>query len=183
MRRFYPIAGLLLAVGCARVAPAPSAALPPDAIQGAGDPIRSAVAQSSYVFANPAMFAGRPADMARAVANQEYLAVAVPADPRTQIYGATLPGMLANGRAEARTAFGINADAPPQLVIDSLYSASRALRAGDRGAAERALSGPAFAGGTDTLTRLGSAPRLPASNFATSRAAEEISQSRVERRL
>lgn len=176
MRRLASVAALLLAVGCTPL-PQPSSAvvaLPPDAIQGAGDPVRAAVNQSSFVFANPAMFRGRGADVARAVANQEFLAIAVPQDPRFVQNGGNLPILLSEGRTQARATFGIAGNAEPQMVINSLYSASRALSMGDRLAAERALSSPAFANGAETLRTLEQSPRVPDANVATSRTAQEI---------
>ncbi|HYF07349.1 MAG TPA: hypothetical protein VD970_06980, partial [Acetobacteraceae bacterium] len=61
MRPALSLAALLFVTGCAALPAGPSASLPPDAVQGAGDPARAAVLQSSYVFANPAAFSGRPA--------------------------------------------------------------------------------------------------------------------------
>ena len=181
-RRILGIAGLLAVAGCG-LPILPSATLPPDAVQGAGDPLRAAVSQSSYVFGNARLFGGRPEDVARAVANQEFLAVAVQSDPRVSVYGATVPVLLQDGRNEARGFYGIAPEAPAQLVIDSLYSFARALRAGDRVAAERALVASAFPNPATTMARLNQAPALPISNVATARAFEEMTQTRVERML
>ncbi len=184
MRSILPIAAVLLSVGCAMRPPGPSADLPPDAVQGAGDPTRGAISQSSYVFANPAQFAGRPGDVARAVANLEFLAVSLPVDPRFSLISGGISGQLVAGRDEARRGLGIAGTAPPQPVIDGLYAASRALRAGDRASAERALASPSFgAGGPETLRRLEAAQRLPIASAATNRAAEEMSTTRTDRAI
>ena len=183
MIRFLPCAALLLAVACSPQPPAPTASLPADAVLGAGDPTRSAVNQAAYVFANPARFAGRPADVARALANQEYLVVAVPADPSFTAYGADLVELLASGRDEARAAFGIDRGAAPQLVIDRLYAASRALGEGDQAGAERQLAQPTFANGAATIRLLQQPPALPRTNVATSRLSAEMLTYRSEPRL
>ena len=139
--------------------------------------------QSSYVFANPRRFVGRPDDVARAVANQEYLTVAILSDPRMNVFNGNIPVLLADGRTEARTFYGIAPGATPQAVIDSLYGYARALRQGDRAAAERALSPAVFPNPAETMARLAQAPNLPLSNVATSRTYEEMSQSRTVRPL
>ena len=66
--------GLLVALpllgGCAGLGgPVPSAVLPPDAVEGAGDPTRAAILNTAYAFGNPASLVGRPDEAARAVAN------------------------------------------------------------------------------------------------------------------
>lgn len=186
MRSVPLLAALLLVAGCGALPqPGPSAALPPDAVQGAGDPTRAAVSQSSFVLAHPAQFAGRPGDAARALANLEYLASALPDDPRHAAWGSALPGQLGAGRDEMRRSLGVAGGAPSQLVIDGFYDAARALRVGDRIAAERALSAPAFtAGGAETLRRLENLPVMPAAATAANLAAQEMSRSdRADRAL
>lgn len=178
------LALLLLAGGCAPqgggggaqpAAPPTSAVLPPDAVVGAGDPTRAAILNAAYAFASPANLAGRPAEAARAVANYEFLAVELPTGPRWREFAPTLAGELAAGRAELRGVLGIAPTAPPQAVIDSLYAASRALRAGDTAAAERILSAPIYtAGGAATLQRLAALPPVPRANVAASHAQAEL---------
>ena len=69
--------------GCVAAGPpVPSVTLPPDAVQGAGDPTRAAIIGTAYAFGNPASLAGRPAEAARAVAQYEYLTVEIPTGPR-----------------------------------------------------------------------------------------------------
>jgi len=154
-----------------------SATLPPDAVVGAGDPTRAAILNTAYAFASPANLTGRPADAAQAVANYEYLTVEIPNGPRWREFPQTIPQQLAAGRGELRNAVGIAPNAPPQAVIDSLYAASRAIRAGDRTAAERILSGPIFpTGGTATLQRLASLPPVPLANIATSNTQAALTQ-------
>ncbi|MXP65934.1 hypothetical protein E0493_21540 [Roseomonas sp. M0104] len=151
--------------------------LPPDAVEGAGDPTRAAILSTAYVFGNPAALAGRPAEAARAVANYEYLTVEIPAGPRWVGFSPLVGVELRRGLPEVRNAAGIAPEAPPQAVVDALYAASRALRAGDEAAARRLLSPPLFpAGGEATLARLANLPRLRQANFASSLAANELNR-------
>ena len=111
------LAGAALLLGLAACTPAPgsgpaapsaanwSAVLPPDSVQGAGDPVRAAVFRSAHAFSQPATFAGRPADAARAIADVEFLSIEL-AGPRWagMPWAAT---QLAGARAEWRGALGI----------------------------------------------------------------------------
>ncbi len=73
----------LLVGSCAGAGPPlPSAVLPPDAVEGAGDPTRAAIINTAYAFNAPASLAGRPDEAARAVANYEHLVVEIPTGPR-----------------------------------------------------------------------------------------------------
>ena len=93
-----------LLAGCAGyVAPDP-VRLPRDSVEGAGDPTRAAISRSAYAFANQAALAGRPSEMARAIADMEFLAAALPFDPRYQQRDPLLPWQLAQARAEWRAA-------------------------------------------------------------------------------
>ncbi|GGG42017.1 hypothetical protein GCM10010964_31880 [Caldovatus sediminis] len=157
----------LLTGGACTVAPAPSASLPPDAIAGAGDGTRAAILGTATAFATPAMLANRPDEAARAVAQLEFLAVEVPHGPRWSGMSPNVATALVMARNETRAALGIAPAASPQAVIDQLYSAARALRSGDRAAAERSLSPEVFqAGGAETLRRLAALPPLPSANNA-----------------
>jgi hypothetical protein len=164
--------------GCAASGPGlPSVALPPDAVEGAGDPTRAAIIGSAYAFGSPASLAGRPAEAAIAVANYEYLAVEIPTGPRWVGFSPIVGLELRRGLEDVRNAVGIAPGAPPQPVVDALYAASRALRAGNAEAARRLLSPPLFpAGGEATLARLSALPPLPRANFATSLAASEMNR-------
>lgn len=136
--------------------------LPSDAVVGAGDPTRAAVFNTAYAFGSPASLQGRPDEAARAAANFEYLAIEIPYGARYRGLNAILQPELEAGRAELRGVLGIRPDAPPQMVVDALYAASRALRAGDVPAAERILASPVFtAGGAATLQRLSALPPMP----------------------
>jgi hypothetical protein len=154
---------------------APEAALPSDAVIGAGDPTRAAAFNTAYVFNAPSTLAGNPAEAARAAANFEYLAVEIPHGARYRGLNALLQPQLEAGRMELRDAIGIRADAPPQAVIDNLYAAHRALRASDTAAAEQILGRPVFAaGGPETLKRLAALPPMPKVGFAANSTQREI---------
>lgn len=117
---------LALLAGCADVALPDPVRLPRDSVEGAGDPTRAAVSRAAYVFADPARLSGQPAAMARAIADMEFLAAALPFDPRYQQRDPLLPWQLAQGRAEWRAALGIPPGQPAQPLIDGLYAMARA---------------------------------------------------------
>lgn len=78
LRRRHVVAlPLVLLSACEAVPAPPSASLPPDAVQGAGDPARAAIITTANLFAAPGSVAGRPVLAARAavVTNQIQAAV------------------------------------------------------------------------------------------------------------
>jgi hypothetical protein len=168
---FLALLGALALGACGRIMAAdparPSATLPPDAVTGAGDPLRSAIAATAADFSNPARLAGQPAEAAQALAQMEYLAVELPGNPTLLTAMPTLPAQLAEARREWRAALGIPSQAPPQMVIDALYASARSLRAGRREEAAAALPSGLFTpGGAATLERLAALPPLPRTNAA-----------------
>jgi hypothetical protein len=139
---------------------------------GVTDPTRSAILSASYVFAQPASIAGDAAAGAEALARLEYLAVELDVGPRWIGMSGIVPPLLANGRAEARSTFGISPTVPPQQAMNALYGTAEALRAGDRARATTliaGLTGPERA--EAALTRLANFPYMP-------RAAQALSQAR-----
>ena len=168
---------VLLVSACTPGPVPPSVSLPPDAVQGAGDPTRAAIITTANVFAAPGSIAGQPALAARAAAQLEYLVVEIPTGPRWRGFSPNVSLELEQARPELRSALGIDPAAPPQAVIDSLYAASRELTAGDRAAVERILVPPIYpAGPAITLQRLSAMPILPHANFATALAASEMNR-------
>jgi len=185
IRTALPLAALLALGACTLPPPPETASLPADAVVGAGDPLNSAVANTSVAFSSPALLAGRPAQAARAVAQMEWLAVEMPTNPRLTSVSPSIIGQMAAARAEWRAALGIAPDAEAQPVINGLYAAARALNA-QQGDPAAALSGPAFPqGGQATLTRLAALPSLPLTNSAAVTATDVIRQrdSQSNRRL
>jgi hypothetical protein len=145
--------------------------LPASADAGFTDPTRSAILSASYVFATPASIAGDAAAGAEALGRLEYLAVELDVGPRWIGMDPLVPLALAQGRAEARAAFGIDPAVSPQRAMDGLYGAAAALRAGDRGRAVAALApltGPDRA--EQTLARLAAFPTLPVATRALAQA-------------
>jgi hypothetical protein len=168
---------LALLSACEAVPAPPSVSLPPDAVQGAGDPTRAAIITTANVFAAPGSIAGRPALAARAAAQLEYLAVEVATGPRWVGFSPLVSLEFKKAQPELRAALGIDPAAAPQAVIDSLYAASRALAAGDRAAVERILGPPLYpAGAAATLQRLAEMPYLPHANYATASALREMNR-------
>jgi hypothetical protein len=177
-KAFLPLAILLSLAACGPQPAQVTASLPADAILGAGDPLRSAAANTSVVFGSPQQLAGRPADAARAVAQMEYLAVQIPHNPRFPGISPTAGSQFAAARREWRGALGIPAEQPPQAVIESLYAASRALQAGQKDAAAAALPANVFPqGGQTALLRLASLPSLPLTNDAAVTASQTLQRS------
>lgn len=145
--------------------------LPASADTGFADPTRSAILSASYVFANPASIAGDAAAGAEALGRLEYLAVELDVGPRWIGMDPLVPLALAQGRAEARAAFGIASAVPPQRAMDGLFGAAAALRAGDRDRALAALAPLAGeAGAVSLLGRLGAFPSLPVATRALAQA-------------
>lgn len=157
----------------------PTASLPFDAVQGAGDPTRSAIFSTAYAFNNPGGLAD-PSVAARAAANVEWLATSIPQDPRYS-YAPTLNGQLALARRELHAALLVSPNAPPQAVVDGLYGVSRALRVNDRAGAIQALPVVAFPDAPATLLRLAAMPPLPQTAAATAAAERELNRADQDR--
>lgn len=178
MHTKLPIAALLaavLATACAQQparAPAPEAAIIPAALrQSITDPARSAIGLTDVVFDRPAAVAGRPAIVAEAVSNLEWLTVSLPADQRWTEMPGTVFTQLRAGRDEVRGALGIPLEASPNAVIGAMDATAAALRANNRAGALAALAqvtGPA--GAEAALGVLNALPRLPRASAATTAA-------------
>ena len=161
---------LPLLAGCAAYIPPDPVRLPRDSVEGAGDPTRTAVNRTAYAFAHPASLNGRPGEAARAIADMEFLAAALPQDPRFQQRDPLLPGQLALARAEWRAALGIADSQPAQPVIEALYGVARASARG-----EQPFLPPGLLE-ADGLARLASLPPLPQTARASAGAARVQSE-------
>ncbi len=168
------LAGLAACTPGPNYSPRDAVALPPDAVIGAGDPTRTAIINAAYLFGTPASLAGRPAEAAVAVAQLDYLASEITFGPRWREFDPTVGLLLQRARQEVRNYVGVSQDAAPQVVIDTFYTASRALRANDTAAAERILAPPVVPNARQTLAHLTALPLLPTANHATARAAQEL---------
>jgi len=158
--RWLPAALVLLIAACAGP-PGGLPAVPDRPSAGAADPTHQAIFRAAYAFGDPGRLAGRPADAARAAADLEFLAVALPQDQRWIGASPLLFGELAAARTELRIALGIPAEATPAAVTQRLDTTAAALEAGRR--AEAA----ALAGGEDRIATLAALPPLPRSAAAT----------------
>lgn len=169
---------IALAMGCGMATPPPpSATLPADAVTGAEDPTRAAILNTASVFPRPDRVAGRPDQAAVAVAQLEHIASELAQGGRWAGFAPLVVAQLGQARQEVRQVIGLSPAASPQAVVDGMYAASRALRAGDRAAAEQALT-PIAAGGAaaPVLQRLAALPSMPQAAFATSQAQEELNR-------
>jgi len=167
--------GLLLVAACTPYSTGSlgPASLPPDAVVGAGDPLRSAVIASSSAFISPARLS--PADAARSIAQMEFLAINLPQSPTLRTSPGTLGPQLNLARQEWRSVLGISPAAPAQSVINGLYGAARALDGGQMDVALAALSRVPFQrGGPATLALLSALPPLPRTAEAAATARQTL---------
>jgi hypothetical protein len=156
--------GTLAIAACGPVTPPPT--IPISAAPGERviDPIVRAGNNATAFFRRPQP--NQPAAAARAIADIEFLAAALPADQRWQTAGSAQIQMI-QARNQARQALGIPRTAPSQGVIDGLTRAADALDANDRAAAAQALPRAVFTTGPDdTLRRLAQPPRIPSASAA-----------------
>lgn len=173
MRPIPKVLWLIATLGACGISPLPpSAALPPGAISGGADPMRSAILASAYVFNTPE--AASPQARARAVAMVEYMAADYSWNPRWSEFTPIIGGQLAASRAELRHALAIAPGSTPQRVVTGLYSASRALGSGDMASARTALEPAEFTAPEVTLQRLEAMPFLPLTRSVTSLAEREL---------
>ncbi|MFT8245317.1 hypothetical protein [Roseomonas sp. BN140053] len=161
--------GLLLAA-CATQAP--PTRLPPIASNGPQSPVINVIYGADAAFRQPPLLAGKPADAAVNVMRLEWLAEEVPRNITfTNFSSITGPAMGA-ARGAIRRDMGIAANAPAQLVIDSLERALPALASNDRAALAAALPAPVFS--PDTPDRLAAMPREPEAVLAFRRAIRDL---------
>jgi hypothetical protein len=163
MIRRTVLIGVLAVAACGPTAPPP--AIPASAAPGERviDPIVRAGQNAGVFFRRPQP--NQPAAAARAIADIEFLAGAVPVDPRWQTSNASV--QLVQARNQGRQALGIPASAPAQGVIDGLTRAADALDANDRAAAAAALPASIFTAGPEqTIRRLAAPPRIRSASAA-----------------
>jgi hypothetical protein len=165
MIRRTVLLGALAVAACGPTAPPPT--IPVSAAPGERviDPIVRAGNNATAFFRRPQP--NQPAAAARAIADVEFLAGAVPADPRWQTASSSAQVQLIQARDQGRQALGIPASAPAQGVIDGLTRAADALDANDRAAAAQALPRAIFTAGPEqTIRRLAAPPRIRSASAA-----------------
>lgn len=176
------VALALLLGSCAELTVAPPSPPPPELAAGNAAPTRAAIDLAAAGFTDAgAGLAGRPIEAALAAARLEYLADALPADPRYGRLPSSLWRDLALARGELRDALGVAESAAAGPVTASLLAAARALRGGDAAAAARALPNPLFRpGGAGSVARLGEIGPLPQGAIATAAVAQVVARQEVD---
>lgn len=155
----------------------PIVPVPTSLRRGAGDPAVAAVGVTAYVFGQPRVVAGRPADAADAVAQLEWITVELATDQRWIGLRALVVPNLRIGRAEVRQAFGIPADTTPTAAVEAFDAVAQSLRGFDvtgAGAALEPLTGRA--GISRALDLLDGMPVFPRAAFATAEAQRGVSE-------
>jgi hypothetical protein len=172
------LAGLLLLGACAELRQPPPQPPLAGLAAGTADSARAAVSAVAAAFADRgAGLAGRPAEAAQALAQLEFLTVELSRNPRFAPLPESLRREFLLARTEARDALGVDEQAQPDAVVAALLAAARALRAGDRAAAARAMPAPTFRpGGARSVVRLGELGPLPQTALATGLAAESVAR-------
>ena len=173
------VAVCLCLAGCALEAPPPTTGYLPDGAFGNAvlgeDPAVAATQDALVAFAYPAQLRGHPARMALAVASLDAMAGQFSTGGRWLFMDDTVKLQMLDARDKVRKVLGIPPAAASQEVIDRLVTASRALDRGDEAGAQAALSGRDFTlGPMRTLTLLTYFPKVPAANYATQAADQNL---------
>ncbi|MBV9784584.1 MAG: hypothetical protein JO264_12265 [Acidisphaera sp.] len=174
-RKLLPCLLSLMLAGCAYETPLPSTSqLPPMSMGSNGDQDIAALNLSSWAFASPSRTANDPVNAARAAAAVDYLAGELQRSPRWDGMSVMTKMQMVRARDEVRRTLGVAANAPSQAVVNGLVGAANALSLHDTGAAEQALSSPAFSRpAPQTLAVLNHLPYLQMANVATQHAAAQ----------
>lgn len=181
MRLSPRLAGLaLLALAaCAELQQRPTP--PPPEISAGGDPVRSGSAALVQAFADGGRaLAGRPAEMALAVARLEYMTDALARDPGLAPVSEAARFQMIAARREARGALGMAETVPPGRAVNALLATRRALLAGDEPAARAAMASVVSPGGLPPLGRLADMGGLPQAAIATAILRDEIQRLDLE---
>lgn len=142
------------------------------------NPVYTAISSASSYYADaPGRLGGNPALAAQVAAQYEYAAAElkelrfVGLSPLTTI-------SMDWGRDELRDVLGVRRDAPTRPVVEGFVRAARALREGDRPAAEAALTGPVFERPAPTiLATLAQMPPVPKARHGAATAEAELNRS------
>jgi hypothetical protein len=148
--------------------------LPPSAFGIYQDNDIGAINLSSWAFASPANTRGNPVEAARAVIAVEFLAGELKENPRWISMDRAIKLRMGLARDELRRIIGIRADAPPQVVVNTLLALNLDLQSANQPAAMQVLGLPVFTQPPDrTLQILSNMPYVQEANLATSRAASQ----------
>jgi hypothetical protein len=152
--------------------------LPPGVFGVYEDNDVGAINFAAWAFASPANTANRPFEAMKAVIALEYLAGELRDNPRWVAIDGNLKLRVVQARDDVRQALGIRPDAPPQLVVNALLSASSALAFGDQAAALQPLSSAVFTQPpAQTLALFARLPYVQSANLASSRVSDEALRS------
>jgi hypothetical protein len=171
--------GLGLLAACAAPGPSlgPTPTVPASLADRVTDPARSAIANTAAVFGNPASVAGRPVQASGAIAQLEWLTVALVNDQRFFAMPPTVPGAVRQGRDAVRQAFGVAPETTPQAAVTAFDGAAAAFARNDRAAAEAALAPVTGAAGAARAAALLSAlPVIREAAVGTAQASSGLSQ-------
>lgn len=171
-----PLGATLLALSLAACAGLqPTAELPPDPAYSVIAPDDTALSMVARAFSEPGGLGRGAGENAFTLALAERVVVALRTNQRYTSFSPLAQLQYERARTEWRGALGITPTAPPQVVIDQLFAARRALGAGDRAAAAGALTAPTFInGGEAAIARLAALPPLPATARAAALAQREL---------
>jgi hypothetical protein len=141
------------------------------------NPVYTAIYSASSYYADaPGRLGGNPALAAQVAAQYEYAAAElkelrfVGLSPLTTI-------SMDWGRDELRDVLGVRRDAPTRPVVEGFVRAARALREGDRPAAEAALTGPVFERPAPTiLATLAQMPPVPKARLGAAAAEADLNR-------
>ncbi len=176
--------GLLLAgfalIGCAELQQRPSP--PPPELSTGGDPVRGGAEALVLAFADGGRaLAGRPGEMALAVARLEYMTEALGSDPRLAPVPEAVRFQMVAARRESRGALGMAESVPPPRAVNALLATRRALAAGDEPAARAAIAAVVSPSGLPPLGRLADMGGLPQAAIATALLRDEVQRLDLER--
>jgi hypothetical protein len=173
MHNIPQLLALLMALaGCASQPLPPSATLPSGAVSGGGDPMRSAILSSAYVFGSPG--AATPQGTARAAMMVEYMAADYRWNPRWGEFTPIVGGAV--GCQPRRTSAGLGRRAG-RVAAGGGQRALRRFplhRGGRCGRGAGCAAPEAFSAPDTTLRQLAALPPLPITRSATSLAEREL---------
>jgi hypothetical protein len=166
--------GLCLA-GCATLPPTQATPYLPAGVFGVYlDNDTGAINQAAWAFASPANTRANPVTAMKGIIALEYLAGELRENPRWVGLDSSAKARIVEARDDLRQVLGIQADAPPQLVVNVLLWAAADLQGGNTAGALRALGAPGFTRPPkETLRLLSNLPYVQTANLATSRAEAE----------
>jgi hypothetical protein len=169
------VVAVCLVMAACGARPAPDTAVLPFAAFGTMDNDVAAINQAAWAFASSARTANDPVDAARAAAALDYLAGALPSNPRWVMVSPLAKQEMLQARLDVREALGIASTVPSQVVVNALLGFAAAWQSGDRTGALHALAAPGFTLPPEqTALVLNNMPYVRSANVASSDAASQM---------